>query len=584
MLMIFSRQNVLRAILKLKAFGSWLVRVPTPKVVDVQTARLLAALTLALSSIPFIHGLVLMIFGPEGATGLQPLLAGIIMFCAYLLNRRGYYQVSAAIVVGINILVPYAGMMNYQLNPSLLALTGISASGVLLASIFFPRLINTIMAGVLALAATIIFGLLTNTLFFFSAAQVSVVLAITALTIVYQYHRNVLERSRQAELLTGAVLEEAGERFRQLTEAIEEFLFLSSPDRRQIYYVSPGFEKVYGYHRQELYENPDLWMQAIYPDDLPEVINGFEKVARGENLTASSRIVRPDGQIRWIETRSWLSRDENGRPEALASVISDITERKQMEAEREMLIRDLEIAKELADESSRLKSEFLATMSHELRTPLNAIEGFTGIMLNKMGGTDYNEKTEDYLTRVRSSSKRLLSLINDFLDLSRIEAGRLELVVQPLSPAQLAARWQDEVGILAGKKGLAFGVSLDLMLPEKLYGDEEAISKVVLNLLSNAIKFTEKGSVKLFLKRSSNKTWDIIVEDTGIGIPPHAREFIFDEFRQVDQSMTRKYGGSGLGLAITQKYVRAMGGKVRVESELGKGSTFTVTLPLTTSM
>ena len=414
--MIFSRQNILRATLKLKAFGAWLVRVPTPKVVDAQTARLLAALTLALAPIPFIHGLVLGVFGPEEATGLQPLLAGVVMFCAYFLNRWGYYQVSAAIVVGINILVPYAGMMNFPSNPSLLALTGISASGVLLASILFPRLSSTVMAGILALAAAITFGLLTNTLLFSTASQVAVVLAITALTVVYQYHRNVLERSRQAELLTGAVLKEAGERFRQLTEAIEEFLFLSSPDRRQIYYVSPGFEKIYGYPRQDLYEDPDLWMQAIYPDDLPDVIDGFERIAQGESLTANSRIVRPDGQIRWIETRSWLSRDENGRPEALASVISDITERKRMEAEREMLIKDLEIAKELADESSRLKSEFLNTMSHELRTPLNAIEGFTGIMLNKMGGTDYNDKTEAYLKRVRSTSKRLLSLINDFLD------------------------------------------------------------------------------------------------------------------------------------------------------------------------
>jgi signal transduction histidine kinase len=153
--------------------------------------------------------------------------------------------------------------------------------------------------------------------------------------------------------------------------------------------------------------------------------------------------------------------------------------------------------------------------------------------------------------------------------------------MKPFSPAQLAKRWQDEVGVLADKKGLTFEINLDDTLPAELYGDEEAISKVALNLLSNAIKFTEKGSVKLSLK-CNRKAWDIIVEDTGIGIPPHARELIFDEFRQVDQSMTREYSGSGLGLAIAQKYVRAMGGRIRVESELNKGSMFTVSLPLKT--
>lgn len=580
---IFTRQNRLRATLKFDALWSWLTRVPTRPGVDAQTARLLAALTLALAPIPFFQGLILELFGPAGASGLQALSAGSIIFVAYLLNRNGHYQASATILVAVDILAPYIGMVNFRNNPSLLALTGVSASGILLASIFFPRLINTIRAGLLALAAAFLFGWLTSLEPFSIITHLAVVLAIMALTIVYQHHRNVLERSQRAELLTNAVLKEAGDRFRQLTESIDEFLFLSSPDRRQIYYVSPGFEKIYGYPPKTLYENPNLWMQMVYPDDLPEVLDSIDKVAQAESLATESRIVRPDGQIRWIETRSSLSRDKSGQPVALASVMTDISERKHMEAEREKLFHDLEEAKQLADESSRLKSEFLATMSHELRTPLNAIEGFTGIMLNKMGGTDYNSKTEDYLQRVRSNSKRLLHLINDFLDLSRIEAGRLELADQPFSPTELARHWQNEIGVLAEKKGLQLEARLDSALPDKIYGDEEAISKIALNLLSNAIKFTEKGHVSLSLKLGDGN-WQIIVEDTGIGIPPHARELIFEEFRQVDQSGTRKYGGTGLGLAITQKYVRAMGGTVQVKSELGKGSIFTITLPLKTAV
>src|SRR5215213_5396420 len=134
-------------------------------------------------------------------------------------------------------------------------------------------------------------------------------------------------------------------------------------------------------------------------------------------------------------------------------LVNDIDEYVRVDLERKRLIKELQAAKRLAEENSRLKSEFLSTMSHELRTPLNAIEGFTGIILNKIGGTDYNSKTESYLNRIRSNSKRLLQLINDFLDLSRVEAGRLELANQPFSPQQLARSWQSEISVLAEKKG-----------------------------------------------------------------------------------------------------------------------------------
>jgi signal transduction histidine kinase len=236
----------------------------------------------------------------------------------------------------------------------------------------------------------------------------------------------------------------------------------------------------------------------------------------------------------------------------------------------------------LAQENSRLKSEFLSTMSHELRTPLNAIEGFTSIMLGGMG-IELSSRAEEMVRRVSSNSKRLLSLINDFLDLSRIESGRLELVQEPLSPTTLAQKWQKEVGILAEGKGIAFGVDVDPSLPEIVYGDEDALSKIAVNLLGNAFKFTRQGSVSLYLGRDDDK-WTIIVSDTGIGIPPHAREYIFDEFRQVDSSSKREFGGTGLGLALVQKLSRALGGSVSLQSEVGAGSTFTVTLPLITEL
>ena len=217
-------------------------------------------------------------------------------------------------------------------------------------------------------------------------------------------------------------------------------------------------------------------------------------------------------------------------------------------------------------------------MSHELRTPLTAIGGFAGILLNKFGGADYNATAENYIRRIQTNGDRLLQLINDFLDLSRIESGRLQLANRPFAPVELATRWQSEIGVLAEKKGLKFNMHLDSCLPHKICGDEDAVSKVAINLLGNAIKFTEHGEVDLSLF-CNNSQWQIVVHDTGIGIPSDACEFIFEEFRQVDQSSTRKYHGTGLGLAIVQRYVRAMGGSVSLKSELGKGSTFTVTLP-----
>jgi signal transduction histidine kinase len=286
-----------------------------------------------------------------------------------------------------------------------------------------------------------------------------------------------------------------------------------------------------------------------------------------------------------LSTRISITRqDEIGQvTEAFNHMVQGLaertTEREQLLAQLSDTVADLKVANRLAQESINVKSEFLATMSHELRTPMHAIEGFVGIMLNRMAGVSYNEKTEHYLQRINANSKRLLQLINDFLDLSRVEAGRLELARLPFQPAELAREWYSELSGVAEQKGLEFTVTIDPALPQTLYGDEEAISKIALNLLGNAIKFTEKGKVSLTMK-NSDSTWQLMVADTGIGIPLHAQDIIFEEFRQADQSSKRKYGGTGLGLAIVQKYTRTMGGAVTVESEPKQGSTFTVTLPL----
>lgn len=290
-------------------------------------------------------------------------------------------------------------------------------------------------------------------------------------------------------------------------------------------------------------------------------------------------VSRYDGVVRLFETVKAPIFDEAGKVIMTVGVSRDITERKQAESEREKLIKDLQVARRIAQENSRLKSEFLATMSHELRTPMNAIEGFTSILLNGFGDVEFNPAAEDFIRRIQSNSKRLLALINDFLDLSRIESGRLELAHMAFSAPALVKKWEAEIGVLADKKHLTFEIDIAPTFPDVLYGDPEAISKIAINLLSNAIKFTDHGRFNLSLQHESDN-WIMVVRDTGIGIPPHAREYVFEEFRQVDQSSKRKHGGTGLGLAIVQKLVRYMGGSVVLESELDKGSTFTVTFPI----
>lgn len=241
--------------------------------------------------------------------------------------------------------------------------------------------------------------------------------------------------------------------------------------------------------------------------------------------------------------------------------------------------KELETANALAREASRVKSEFLATMSHELRTPLNAMIGFTELMLSGVSGP-LTDKQSHQLKRIHGNSLRLLSLIDDVLDLSRIEAGRVEIVNKPFSVRDFAENITAQTSSLVVNKPFKFIVQVENNLPAVQMGDRDRLEEVVLNLLSNAFKFTAKGEVNLRFYKVDDQHWGFSVRDTGIGIPPHAQEYIFEEFRQVDGTSRRAYGGSGLGLAICRNLCRLMGGEIGVKSTLGEGSTFTVRLPL----
>jgi signal transduction histidine kinase len=249
----------------------------------------------------------------------------------------------------------------------------------------------------------------------------------------------------------------------------------------------------------------------------------------------------------------------------------------QMASSIQKQTKDLRRATREANEASRLKDEFLSIMSHELRTPLNAMIGFLGIVL--MTEKQLTEKGHHRIVRARANSERLLDLINDILDISRIESGRLQLVPTPINVREAVEQWRAQMSVLAEEKGLAFNVEIDEQLPETVNVDEDAFAKIVTNLLGNAFKFTEEGQVDLSINQE-NHSWIIEVKDTGVGIPAHMHQIIFERFRQVDGSSKREFGGSGLGLAITSSLVEAMDGTINVDSAPNEGAKFTVRLPL----
>jgi PAS domain S-box-containing protein len=321
------------------------------------------------------------------------------------------------------------------------------------------------------------------------------------------------------------------------------------------------------------------FLDRVHPDDRDWVdqrfYTGIAQVP-DQGYRAEFRIIRADdGTERWVALFGKRFLDENGTPVRTVGTIQDITERRRQAIE-------LENSKKAAEQASQAKTEFLARMSHEIRTPLNGILGYTDIML-----TDGNltAKQRHQLGRIHTAGSALLTIVNDILDFSRIEAGHVELQSQSFAVRKLI---DDAIGIVeegAQRKGLGLSVSVSGNLPAYVYGDEDRLRQVLLNLLNNAIKFTHDGKVALELKgsRRSDGRIDLLfaVFDTGVGIALDKLGLLFQQFSQADGSIRRQYGGTGLGLAISKELVELMGGRIGVESQPGTGSKFwfEVTVP-----
>jgi signal transduction histidine kinase len=306
------------------------------------------------------------------------------------------------------------------------------------------------------------------------------------------------------------------------------------------------------------------------------------------------RAILPTGDIRILLGRGGLQCAADHIPIRMLGTVQDITERKRAEEHVRRLNEDLQRyageleqrvaertaelaeAKERAESADRMKSAFLASMSHELRTPLNSIIGFTGIVLQGMVGPLTAEQTRQ-LGFVKGSARHLLALINDVLDISKIEAGQIEVACAPFDLRDAIQRITQTVAPLAGKKQLTQAVQV---APEvgRIDSDRRRVEQVLLNLLSNAIKFTERGQVRVECSPGDGVVVTRVT-DTGIGIQPDDLGKLFQPFRQLDGGTARLYEGTGLGLAICKRLVERLGGTISVESEWGAGSTFQFTLP-----
>ncbi|MZR32087.1 ATP-binding response regulator [Sneathiella litorea] len=393
------------------------------------------------------------------------------------------------------------------------------------------------------------------------------------------FRDSLIERDRLAQEREEAQAEARGaqEKLLEAIEAVtdafalydaEDRLVISNSKYREMYEhlglpIEPGIS-----YEEIISEAVDKKMIVAAQDNSEQWLK--ERIIRHRNPTGPYEHLRADGK--WLRINEQKTADGG-----IVGVFTDITEAKARETELGEMVDRLAEARDVAMKATRTKSQFLANMSHELRTPLNAVIGITE-MLEEDAIEDGDEDLIEPLQRISRAGKHLLKLINDILDLSKIEAGKMELHVESFDLATVIRDCVDMAGPLATPNNN----NIDIKLPENLppmTSDVTRVRQVIFNLLSNACKFTENGTVGIAVTHTDRDIIEIDVTDTGIGMSPEQLDRLFSDFSQADSSTTRKYGGTGLGLAISQRFCRMMGGDVTVQSTPGTGSVFHVSLP-----
>ncbi len=369
-------------------------------------------------------------------------------------------------------------------------------------------------------------------------------------------------------------LEASDERFRQLAENTNDVIWLRN--EHEFIYINNQFEYIFGRAKEEVIDEPERLSEWIHPEDRAKVRLwfGFSDNIIRQPLLDQYRIIKPDNDVRWLLTRSFLVNDESGNPYRIVSVTTDITEQKDFE-------KALQIAKRKAEESDFLKTTFLANISHEIRTPMNGIIGFAELL----GQEDIDSETRRSYTEImKKSSDQLICIINDLIDFAKIESNQIRLTETKVNldklMEQLLLFYEKEL-ILERKTEVTIQFERQSEAIPEVLTDENRLRQVLSYLLDNSIKYTRHGFIKFGYKVSDSRV-EFFAKDTGSGISKEKHEIIFERFRQVDEGHSRKHGGVGLGLSIASGLVNLLGGEIWLTSEPEKGSTFNFTIPYKT--
>ncbi|MFT4037795.1 MAG: PAS domain S-box protein [Thermomicrobiales bacterium] len=351
-----------------------------------------------------------------------------------------------------------------------------------------------------------------------------------------------------------------------IVEASDDVIFTRTLDGN-ITYWNPAAERLYGYTAAEVLGQPTT---ILFPEGAERQIATVADFADRQSMRFETQDRRKDGTLVDVAATVFPVRDEAGQILGISGIARDITARKEAE-------RELRAALEAAEAGARAKGLFLAMMSHELRTPLQAVMGYADFLLSGRQGVLSPAQLED-IGYIHLGAHRMVALIEQMLDLSRMEAGRLDLKQEPVDVRRVMELVRQDVAPQAAAKNLQLSLQAPQRLPRAL-GDPERVRQILLNLAGNAVKFTESGEVQMIARQRQGRV-EIAVTDTGIGIAASEIPHIFEEFRQVDGKLSRRYGGAGLGLAIARRLARQMNGEITVQSAPGSGSTFTLCLPL----
>jgi PAS domain S-box-containing protein len=384
---------------------------------------------------------------------------------------------------------------------------------------------------------------------------------------------NAIERVRTEQMLRDGVRRMA------MAEKAASFGVWELDVATRMVTISEGLAALFGLKGVTRQMTASRWLRVIHPEDRGAVEAALKRaIETGEAQQAEFRSVLPNRRVRWYrcQGRLELTADQTKR---VSGATIDITEQK------EWLTR-LEQARKAAEDAARAKSEFLANMSHEIRTPMNGIIGTISLLLD----SGVSGEQRDHLDTIRICGDTLLQVVNDIMDVAKVEAGKLTLERLPFQLDTLMRETLAVIEPLVRKRGLELHEEFQAGLPPILVGDPQRLRQVLLNLLSNAVKFTEAGAIQVGIRlvRSLPESVDLefTIADTGIGIPAEEQQRIFEPFTQADSSTTRRYGGTGLGLTISRRFIELMGGRLELESELGRGSLFrfTIHFPLTDSL